>query len=130
MEKEAIEPPSSVGVIGEEKWFVPMYTLKRDSSLGSYHGFQGLENREKLAERFLRPTTWADYCNDVLVGGCTNSSSSDDGMGPAKRPPETEEEGKKYFLDGLYTGHFRKTEENDCVASPTTCTGHFVDYPW
>lgn len=118
-----LEPPSSVGAIGEEKWFVPMYTARKDPSLISYHGLTGLENRKKLAERFLRPTTWGDYCNEVSDDGCSS------GLGSAQRPPESEAEGKKFFADGLFTGHFRMTEDNNCTASPTTCTGHFVDYP-
>jgi hypothetical protein len=33
------------------------------------------------------------------------------------------------FVEGLYTGHFRKTEENDCDKYPLNCTGHIADYP-
>lgn len=117
-----IELPSSLGVIGEDRWFVPKSTAKQDPSLMSYHGLKGLENRKKLADRFNRPTTWADYCNEISEDNCT-------GDGPAQRSPVSEEEGKKYFSDGLYIGHFRATQENNCTASPTTCTGHFLDYP-
>jgi hypothetical protein len=34
-----------------------------------------------------------------------------------------------YFLQGLYTGHFQAMAQNDCDANPTTCHGHFLDYP-
>jgi len=117
-----IEPKSTLGVIGEDRWFMPKLTAEQDPSLMSYHGLKGLENRKKLAGLFHRPTTWADYCNEVSEDNC----SSD---GPAQRPPVSEEEGKQYFSDGLYIGHFRATHENNCTASPTTCTGHFLDYP-
>jgi len=159
--QNALEPASTIGVVGEEKWFVPKYTAERDPTLLSYLGLQGLENRKKLADRFLRPTTWADYCNEVSEDGCLS------GDGAAQRPPESEDEEGKYFSRGLYTGHFRKvcnrnddgahayfssfdfvywdyandiasnffpllfsqTQDNNCTASPTTCTGHYIDYP-
>jgi len=130
-----IEPPSSVGVIGENKWFVPKLTAEQDPSLMTYHGLRGVENRKKLADRFHRPTTWADYCNEVSKDNCSTSDDNgdsdgiSDGPATAQRPPVSEEEGKKYFSDGLYMGHFRATQENNCTASPTTCTGHFLDYP-
>ena len=72
-EEEAVEPPSSVGVVvGEDKWFVPMIIIKIkiNPSLLTYHGWKGFENGETLAERFLRLTTWAEYCNEVSCDGC------------------------------------------------------------
>ena len=113
--QNALEPASTIGVVGEEKWFVPKYTAERDPTLLSYLGLQGLENRKKLADRFLRPTTWADYCNEVSEDGCLS------GDGVAQRPPESEDEKGKYFSRELYTGHFRKVcnREMTIVRTPT-----------
>ena len=47
----------------------------------------------------------------------------------ATRPPKDDDEGSKYFVDGLYTGYFMSTDENDCDTNPDTCTGHFAEYP-
>lgn len=118
------EPLMSLGVVGEEHWFVPKFTLQRDNSLSTFHGLTGNENRKKLAERFLRPTRWADYCNEVSEDGC----ATDDGVAK-RRPASNTEEGDQFFVKNLYTGHFRSTPDNDCVASPDTCTGHFIDFP-
>ena len=151
LEKEALEPPSFLGVIGQEGWLIPKYTADADSTLLSYFGMAGEENRKKLADRFLRPTTWGDYCIEVSPDNCgttspvtstagTNSSLTNGTVAleeqeavlqpsAAVRPPENEHEAQKYFVDGLFTGHFRKTEENDCEKWPKNCTGHFLDYP-
>ena len=79
LEKNAVERPSYIGVIGEEGWLIPKYTGDKDSSLLSYFGLMGEENREKLADRFLRPTSWQDYCNEVsnssCVGGLDDAAS-------------------------------------------------------
>lgn len=111
-------------MIGEEGWHIPKFTAEKDSSLLSHFGLAGEENRRKLAERFNFPTTWGDYCNEVSPDGCRGNNST-----VAGRPPESEEETKSFFVEGLYTGHFRKTELNDCDKWPANCTGHFVDYP-
>ena len=120
----ASEPPSFLGVIGQEGWLIPKYTAEADSTLLGYFGMAGEENRRKLADRFLRPTTWGDYCDQVASDGCSGGNDT-----VAERPPFTEGEAEQYFVEGLYTGHFRKTEDNDCDKWPTNCTGHFLDYP-
>lgn len=124
LEIEAVEPKAFIGVIGEEGWQIPKYTAEADSSLLSHFGLAGEENRNKLADRFLRPTTWGDYCSEVSPNGCTSGTDS-----TAARAPETLEEEQQYFVSGVYTGHFRKTEDNDCEKWPKNCTGHFLDYP-
>jgi hypothetical protein len=87
VEGGVIDPPSSNGLVGEEKWFLPKFTAEKDPSLMSYHGLMGLENWKKLVEQFLHPTTWADYCNEVSDDGCSS------GVGPAQRHPKRQ----KYF---------------------------------
>ncbi|GKY92670.1 hypothetical protein MPSEU_000237000 [Mayamaea pseudoterrestris] len=116
------EIPTGLGVLGEEGWFVPKFTGEKDPSLLSYLGIQGQDNRRKLAETFKRPTSWADYCRIVSSDGCMTPNNV------AKRPPRIEER-QMYHSPGVYTGHFRATEKNDCDKWPLNCTGHFVDYP-
>lgn len=118
-----IEAPTPLGVVAFDTWFMTKFTAVEDPTLDSYMGLQGEENRRKLAETFLRPTTWKDYC-ELLS---TNNCSTDDGV--AKRAPSSEDEHSRMFVDGLYTGHFRATEKNDCDLNPTNCTGHIADYP-
>lgn len=113
-----------MGVIGEEHWFIPKFTAGRDNSLLSYMGLAGEQNREKLADRFHRPTTWIEYCEEVSPTGCQNDTV-------ASRYPDLEDDKKdrnRYFVEGVYKGHFRKTEANDCESNPTTCTGHIFNY--
>ena len=132
VEADMVETEQFLGIIGEEGWLIPKYTAEKDSSLLSYFGMTGEKNRRRLAERFLRPTTWKEYCMEVVSDGCETSSdnSTETDQSPAAvRPPETPEEEEMFFAQGLYTGHFRKTEENNCDRWPTNCTGHFIDYP-
>jgi len=120
-----IEPPVGTVTVGKLSWYLPRFAVAQDPSLASYLGLRGEENRRRLAETFLRPTTWLDYCNEVSE---TNCAVPDD---VAQRPPtpvEIEEgTSSKYRLDGIYTGHFRKTPRNDCSAN--NCTGHIIDAP-
>lgn len=103
---DILEPSEGLGVLGQEAWFMPRVTAEKDPSLLNYLGMQGEENRRKLAETFLRPTTWRDYCHEVSLNNCT----SNDGV--AKRYPEEHEEDRMH-VEGMYTGHFRKTDKND-----------------
>ena len=80
-------------------------------------GIAGESNRRKLAEMFLRPTTWGDYCTQVSNTSCAVPDNV------AQRPP-SEEEVDKMHSPNLYTGYFRATEENDCDKFPDNCTGH------
>ena len=125
-ESGIIEPPMALGALAGQYWWVPKFTAERYPELLNYVGLRGEEVRPKLAEIFKRPTTWKDYCEQVSTNNCT----IDDGI--ASRPPQhgKQEEEDAMFVEGLYTGHFRKTEKNNCTANPDTCTGHFADYPW
>lgn len=121
-EQGVVENPMGVGILGHQSWFVPRITGIRDPTLLTYLGLMGEENRRKLAERFLRPTRWGQYCEEVSFTNCSLPNSV------AKRAPQDETERMAFFVEGLYTGHFRKTWENDCDVNPN-CTGHFADFP-
>jgi hypothetical protein len=119
-----IESPQTLGVLGQETWFVTKFTVMEDPSLAIYLGLQGEEQRWKLAQTFLRPTTWGDYCTQVSNNNCTVPTNI------TQRPPRTPEEELQYYnAGGNYIGHFRATDDNDCIAHPTTCTGHIADFP-
>ena len=76
----------------------------------------------RLAEIFKRPTTFGDYCDHVA--DCSNGEDE----AAARAPVDASERGR-YFIEGVYTGHFRYTEANNCTLHPDSCTGHIVDYP-
>lgn len=115
-------PLRETGALGSNQMFVPRFTMERDPSLVTYTGLGGEENREKLASVFKRPTNWKDYCNEVSQSNCASPDET------AVRAPMDEVEEQSYFVEGLYWGHFRATEENDCVNN-TDCTGSIVDFP-
>jgi hypothetical protein len=83
-------------------------------------GLQGESRRQKLADMFLRPTTWQDYCSEVSNTSCAQPDNV------AQRAPD-DTEFRRYHVEGLYSGHFRKTDENNCTKWPTNCTGHIVE---
>ena len=108
-------------MIARTGYYIPSITAANHPELSSFYGLTGEKNRGNLAENFLTPTTWKDYCAEFSNPlNCT----SDDGV--AIRAPVTEKEQMKYFAAGLFKGHFRKTPESDCGANPS-CTGHFVN---
>lgn len=118
-----IEPPSDLGVLASTQWWVPKFTAGRDASLTNYLGLMGEKNRRKLAKTFKRPTTWKQYCKEISETRCIIPDAV------AARPPFPHEE-NSMFLEGVYTGYFRATEENDCERmNGTLCTGHIADYP-
>jgi len=117
-----LENPQSIGYMGQQAWFITKFTAENDPTLVSYLGMQGEENRHKLAQTFLRPTTWKEYCDLVSPDHCTTPNDI------AKRPPNDDSEYDRMFVEGLYLGHFRATAENDCATNPTTCTGHIADF--
>ena len=119
---EGTGPLRELGMLSTQKWFVPKFTALRDPSLTTVYGLAGDEHREKLARTFKRPTTWKQYCDEVSTNGCTIPDET------ASRPPQEGEE-SSMFSSGVYTGHFRYTEANNCTAIPDSCTGHFTDYP-
>lgn len=125
-----VEPPQSLGALGMEGWFVTKFTLDENPSLATYIGLQERDDddnhdrRKLLADTFLRPTTWGDYCDQVSLTACQQPD------GVALRAPLDPTEANQMFVDGgVYTGHFRKTEENDCLKYPHDCTGHISEYP-
>lgn len=150
-----IETPQSMGVIGQENWFIPKFTAERDPTLLSYVGLAGEENRRKLAKRFGRPVRWGDYCKGLALannssrssssdssssnnnnGGNSSSSTSTSSSSPpctdavSMRAPADDEEADAFFVEGLYAGHFRHDlDENNCTKYPNNCTGHIIDYP-
>ncbi|KAL3941189.1 MAG: hypothetical protein SGBAC_004421, partial [Bacillariaceae sp.] len=119
------------GQVGKVSWYIPKRTAKKYPFMGNYLGLS--DNRELLAEIFHRPVSWRDYCHQVSA---TNCSEPDE---VALRYPETEELGNKYFCSGVYIGHFRPTDKNNCtivdanatsitaIESNLTCTGHIVN---
>jgi hypothetical protein len=121
---KTVEPPQGLGLLGQESWFITLFTVLEDPSLISYLGLQGEDKRQKLADLFLRPTTWKQYCDEVSTNNCTTPDNV-----TVRAPIVGTDEEDRMFVPGLYTGHFRKTEENDCEAHPNTCTGHIADYP-
>lgn len=119
-----ITRPGHMGALGHQGLYVPIFTGAKDPTLLTYLGLAGEENRRKLAETFLRPTKWKDYCEQVSTTNCTDGGDS-----TATRPPKHEAEGNRFFVEGLFNGYFRATGKNDCDKNPATCTGHVVDYP-
>ena len=102
--------------------FIPKFTAERDPSLLSYIGLQGEKNRQKLADRFLRPTLYKDYCSEVSLDNCTTPDNT------TSRPPADEDEADSYYVPGVYPGYFRKTWRN--FSNETyNATGHLIDYP-
>ena len=130
LEQDAIiEANHFTGVIGKLGWYVPLFAARDDPTLLSHLGLSGEENRRKLAETFLRPMSWSDYCDNISLSNCESAD------GVANRPPSDAAEGEKFFEYGAYTGYFYKTKDNDCGAdnpegiTAKNCTGLFVDYP-
>lgn len=121
VEEGILEKPQILGVLGEEAFFVPKFTLERDPTLLSYIGLAGEHNRRKVAEAFLRPTSWGDYCLEVSPDNCTTNN------GIAAKAPSTLEDATRYFAQGQYTGHFRNTTQNDCDIQAHNCTGHIAE---
>ncbi len=110
------------GQVGKLGFYIPQVTASKDPTLLSHYGLQGEENRQKLAETFRRPTTWAEYCEEVSTSNCTVADDFAESY-----PPEGSE--SKYFVGGSYTGYFRMLPQNNCTEFPDTCTGYMVGPP-
>jgi 7 transmembrane sweet-taste receptor of 3 GCPR len=124
VDQKAVDLPTSLGATAFNSIFVTRFSVDKDPTLSSYIGLQGEKNRQKLAETFLRPTTWEYYCTKISSSNCTAPDSV------AQRPPASDSEAQRMFVQDLFTGHFRSTEENDCSGDRnSTCTGHIGDYP-
>jgi hypothetical protein len=122
-----IEPVQPNGALGQSGWYMMRFTLLAHPQLASYFGLQGSGdgrgNRAALADIFLRPTRWGDYCADASTDACQTPT------GVAQRAPRNDAEGSRFHVPGLYTGYFRPTNDNNCTAHPDTCTGAFIEYP-
>jgi len=132
VEDHVVEPSSENGVIGRVGLYMPFKTLKAYPQFASWVGLQGNMSRRLLASIFKRPTTWGDYCQQVSPSKCSSNESAafweGDPMVAAARYPEADEF-NLYIKEGVYRGHFRYTEENNCTAHPDNCTGHVVFPP-
>ena len=117
------EPFEFSGAVGVQTWMITKFTLEREPSLGTFFGMQGEANREKLTRVFKRPVNFMDYCAKYSPTNCTVKDDV-----TTRVPAADGSEDGRYFVDGVYTGHFRATEKNDCNKQ-TNCTGHFMDFP-
>ena len=113
-------PTEGDGQVGKISWFIPAFTAERDATLVSFYGLRGDKNRRKLADAFLRPTTWQEYCEKLSSTNCSEPDAT------AARYPESDAEQTRYYVEGSYTGHFRTTEKNNCTLHPKTCTGAII----
>eukprot|EP00957_Ditylum_brightwellii_P013780 1038459-Ditylum_brightwellii.AAC.1 len=113
-EKEGlIEPVINNGRSAKYNWYIPKFVAEEDPTLISFYGIGGDHNRRKLAERFKRPFTWKQYCEEVSPDNCETPDET------AKRSPLDEKEETRYFVEDVFIGYFNATEENDCDAHPT-----------
>jgi len=127
-----LEPSTGSGGVGKYSWYVPKFTAVNNYIVLSLYGIKEgtlLEQRRRMAELFLRPRNWKFFCDEVSEDNCTTSYIDEEGRLIASRPPEGEDEEGKFFSEGLYHGHFSASEENDCDANPTNCTGHIASPP-
>jgi 7 transmembrane sweet-taste receptor of 3 GCPR. len=106
-------------------YYIPYFTATTNSSLATFYGLRGEENRQVLARTFLEPTSWYDFCNIVDPSNCTVPMEGVHEGVVAARYPQTDEEKSSYFMPGLYTGHFRDTERTNCTINPQ-CSGHLI----
>ena len=122
----------SLGGVAKYSWYVPKFTAERHYTLLSHFGMKEgseLEKRRRMAELFLRPRTWGFFCQMVSPDNCATPYYDEEGKLIAARAPQDDSEKGSYFSSGLYHGHFSASEENDCDANPTNCTGHFAIPP-
>jgi len=108
-------------MIGGVGYYIPVFTAERDDSLTSFYGLRGEENRKKLVNAFKEPTNWIDFCDLVDPNNCTVGDGNS-----ASRYPTTEDEKASYFVQDLYTGHFRISDDNKNCDENANCTGHVV----
>ena len=120
IDEGTVEAPTGMGMAGLSQVYISQHTARRDPTLMSYFGLTGPENRRKLAETFLRPTTWKVYCDDISPTQCQEPDDF------AQRAPTDESDFDRYFVRDVYSGYFRATDENNCDKFPDTCTGHIA----
>ncbi len=122
MQQDAIDSLDWCGQVGKLGFYIPAITASKDPTLLSHYGLKGESNRAKLAETFKRPTTWAEYCEQVSETNCTQPDDF-----AKSYPPEGAE--AKYFSSGSYEGYFRMLPQNNCTEFPDTCQGYMVAPP-
>lgn len=113
------------GMVVDMGYYIPEFTAATNSSLATFYGLRGEENRETLARTFLEPTNWVDFCNIVDPSNCTRPMEGGHEGIISKRYPLTDEEKASYFVPQLYTGHFRDTERTNCTIN-SKCSGHLI----
>lgn len=126
-----IEPPIANGLLGRSGFRIPARTAKEYPNLGISFGLQGEENRQFLAETFLRPLSWAEYCASVSSTACAEPddvAARPPAVGVELRESDQETEEERYFEEGVYTGYFQFTDANNCTLTPN-CTGHVATPP-
>lgn len=122
--EKVTEPPEGTGVVAKLGWFLPKYLAAQDPSLTHWLGLTGEANRRRVAETFKVPTTFGQFCTEIVPHNCTVPTLF------TSRPPRDDAEATKYYVPGgVFQGYFRMTPENDCDANPTTCVGHIADVP-
>ncbi len=123
IERKIIEPPSGDGLLGRSGFYIPARTMQQFPQFSIWYGLSGEANRKLLAETFLRPLSWLEYCEQVSASKCQEASSI------AARFPEPSEVDIYFQEDGLYVGYFTESGANNCTMYPTNCTGHIVTPP-
>lgn len=120
------------GGVAKFSWYVPKFTAANHFNILSHYGLKegsDLEERRRMAELFLRPRNWKFFCEKVSPDNCTLPYYDNEGRLIAARAPQDESEEGQFFKAGLYHGHFSASDDNDCDANPTTCTGHIASPP-
>lgn len=116
IKRQVIEHPSANGLIGRLGIYLPRKTVQEFPEFSIWFGLAGDENRRRLAEIFLRPISWKEYCDTVDPTNCQ------------ERYPAGDEEGL-YYEEGLFEGYFSAGGSNNCTQNPDTCAGHIVTPP-
>ena len=122
-----ILPPLPNGLVYRAGLYVPLSTINEHPEFASYHGYIGEENRKKVASSFLQPTTWEQFCTEVITEEECNSNNNT----MVTRMPQTESEKGSYFSYPDYYGHFRETENTKCTTDTNNtkqCFGHFINF--
>ena len=123
LKNDMVEPPAPNGLLGQSGLHIPLSTAEKFPDLSIWFGWRGEEKRKFLAETFLRPLTWADYCAYISATHCSESDET------AQRAPESADEETCYFLENVYNGYFHASDKNNCTLNPTTCTGAILGAP-
>lgn len=110
-----IENLGLLGAIGQQALFVTKFTAKRHFHTPTQSPWDPGRSQSTKASRNLP----AAYHMERLLRTSVNNQLYDGGWCRTTAS-----------CNALYTGHFRYTDQNNCTANPTTCTGHIADFPW